>query len=69
VKAFLAVLPTRWRQKSTGIDTGQNYVTVTLFIRQEMRQRVLSLLTAKTGKGEDDKLTPLLNEMSQNMLL
>ena len=25
-------LPTRWRQKSTGIDMEQNYVTVTLCI-------------------------------------
>ena len=25
-------LPTRWRQKSTGIDMEQNYVTVTLSI-------------------------------------
>ena len=28
----LRVLPTRWRQKSTGIDMEQNYVTVTLCI-------------------------------------
>ena len=27
---FLTVLPTRWRQKSTGIDIVQSYVTVTL---------------------------------------
>ena len=26
---FSEILPTRWRQKSTGIDTEQNYVTVT----------------------------------------
>ena len=25
----MRVLPTRWRQKSTGIDVEQNYVTVT----------------------------------------
>jgi len=25
-------LPTRWRQKSTGTDTEQNYVTVTLYM-------------------------------------
>jgi len=28
-QTFLRVLPTRWRQKSTGIDVEQNYVTVT----------------------------------------
>ena len=31
-QTFLRVLPTRWRQKSTGIDMEQNYVTVTLCI-------------------------------------
>ena len=31
-KHFLEFLPTRWRQKSTGIDMEQNYVTVTLCI-------------------------------------
>jgi len=30
-------LPTRWRQKSAGIDMGQNRVTVTLCIRQNGR--------------------------------
>ena len=29
-KHFSEFVPTRWRQKSTGIDTEQNYVTVTL---------------------------------------
>jgi len=29
---FSAFLPTKCRQKSTGIDKGQNYVTVTLCI-------------------------------------
>jgi len=29
---FLRVLPTRWRQKSAGIDMEQNHVTVTLCI-------------------------------------
>ena len=29
---FSQFLPTRWRQKSTGIDMEQNYVTVTLCI-------------------------------------
>ena len=41
IKAYLSAiivtnisqfLPTRWRHKSTGIDKGQNYVTVTLCI-------------------------------------
>jgi len=27
------ILPTRWRQKSTGIDMEQSYVTVTLCIK------------------------------------
>jgi len=31
-ESFLRVLLTRWRQKSTGIDVEQNYVTVTLCI-------------------------------------
>ena len=31
-KHFSEFLPTRWRQKSTGIDTEQNYITVTLCI-------------------------------------
>ena len=31
-KQFSEFLPTRWRQKSTGIDMEQNYVTVTLCI-------------------------------------
>jgi len=30
-KHFSEFLPTRWRQKSTGIDMEQNYVTVTLY--------------------------------------
>ena len=29
-KRFSEFLPTRWRQKSTGIDMAQTYVTVTL---------------------------------------
>jgi len=33
-KHFSEFLPTRWRQKSTGIDIGQNYVTVTLCIKE-----------------------------------
>jgi len=33
-KHFSEFLPTRWRQKSTGIDMEQNYVTVTLCIAQ-----------------------------------
>ena len=32
-KHFSEFLPTRWRQKSTGTDTEQNYVTVTPCIR------------------------------------
>jgi len=31
-KHFSEFLPTRWRQKLTGIDIEQNYVTVTLCI-------------------------------------
>ena len=31
-KKFSRVLPTRWRQKTTGIDMEQNHVTVTLCI-------------------------------------
>jgi len=36
-KTFIRVLPTRWRQKSTGIDREQNYVTVTLCISWSKR--------------------------------
>ena len=32
IKHFSEFLPTRWRQKSTGIDMEQNYVTITLRI-------------------------------------
>jgi len=32
-KHFSEFVPTRWRQKSSGIDMEQNYVTVTLCIR------------------------------------
>jgi len=32
-KHFSEFLPARWRQKSTGIDMEQNYVTVTLALR------------------------------------
>jgi len=35
---FKEFLPTRWRQKSTGIDMEQNDVTVTLYIRSEIRK-------------------------------
>jgi len=35
-KHFSELLPTRWRQKSTGIDMEQNYVTVTLCIWQSI---------------------------------
>ena len=31
-KHFSEFLPARWRQKSTGVDMGQNYVSVTLCI-------------------------------------
>ena len=31
-KHFSEFLPTRWRQKSTGIDMEQNYVTITLCV-------------------------------------
>jgi len=33
-QTFLRVLPTRWRQKTAGIDMDRNYVTVTLCIWQ-----------------------------------
>jgi len=36
-KTFIRVLPTRWRQKSTGIDMEQNYATVTLCISWSKR--------------------------------
>jgi len=36
-------LPTRWRQKSTGIDTEQNYVNVTLRIATDLARSVVGL--------------------------
>jgi len=33
VTSIFRVLPTRWRRKPAGIDTEQNYVTVTLCIQ------------------------------------
>ena len=38
VTNFIRVLPTRWRQKSTGIDMKQNYVTITLCIDRQNRE-------------------------------
>ena len=35
-KRFSEFLPTRWRQKSTGIDMKQNYVTVTQCIYEHI---------------------------------
>jgi len=32
VTNFIRVLPTKWHQKSTGIDMEQNYVAITLCI-------------------------------------
>jgi len=40
-QTYMRVLPTRWRQKSTGTDMEQNYVTVTLCI--EKRRMIFSL--------------------------
>ena len=39
-KHFSEFLPTRWRQKSTGIDMAQNYVTVTLCIVNIVRENI-----------------------------
>ena len=39
-KHFSEFLPTRWRQKSTGIDMEQNYVTVTLPTAQLDQQKL-----------------------------
>ena len=47
-------LPTRWRQKSTGKDMGQNYVTVTLCADSEqlgVRVRVRVRVRANYGSG------------------
>jgi len=44
-KHFSEFLPTRWQQKSAGIDMEQNYVTVTLCI--EKSGTVLFLLHRK----------------------
>jgi len=47
-------LPTRWRQKSTGKDMGQNYVTVTLCTDSEqlgVRVRVRVRVRANYGSG------------------
>jgi len=44
-KHLSRVLPTRWRQKSIGIDMEQNYVTVTQYI---MYSRVVRMHVDKT---------------------
>ena len=58
-KHFSDFLPTRWRQKSTGIDMEQNYVTVTLCIYARVRDQKTVL---KTVLGLDTvlkrKITP-----------
>ena len=38
-------LPTRWRQKSTGIDMEQNYVTVTLCIILGLLLLIITIIT------------------------
>jgi len=40
-KHFSEFLPTRWQQKSSGIDMEQNFVTVTLCIMARIKQRSL----------------------------
>jgi len=46
-KTFIRDVPTRWRQKSTGVDMEQNYVTVTLFITGCMHAHRLTLLVGR----------------------
>jgi len=57
-------LPTRWRQKSTGIDMEQNYVTVTpciaellnacvLFLQSHTQERVLITELCSEGSVYD----------------
>jgi len=31
-RAFVRVLPTRWRRKPAGIDVERNYITITLYM-------------------------------------
>ena len=42
-KDFSEILPTRWRQKSTGIDMEENYVTVTLRVMKISKLHFRSL--------------------------
>ena len=54
-KHFSEFLPTRWWQKSTGIDVGQNYVTVTLCIDNSQRRRRRDIILSRpVGKCEFD---------------
>jgi len=52
-KHFSEFLPTRWRQKLTGIDMEQNYVTVTLCIDQCQDSRVLPTRWRQKSTGID----------------
>ena len=46
----MRVLPTRWRQKSTGIDVEQNDVTVTVCIVNLVRPTTVQFMTLKLIK-------------------
>jgi len=68
-QTFLRVLRTRWRQKSTGIDMEQNYVTVTLrldyflFVRHARRrtsymvENIIYIKTVRFAVGLPERLT------------
>jgi len=49
------MLPTRWRQKSTGIDVEQNYVTVTLCINPKQIGTEMSVLLDNRSHKQFDR--------------
>ena len=60
-KHFSEFLPTRWRQKSTGIDVERNYVTVTLCISAISKRRFSCLWFLRNTKRN----TPGTKSLSQ----
>jgi len=67
-KHFSELLPTRWRQKSTGIDMEQNYVTVTLsIIRFNFDWNILSVAFYASAHAQRE-VSGLQNARSQKIL-
>ena len=58
-KHFPEFLPTRWRQKSTGIDLEQNYVTVALCILSHSHTRLTALCPGLPRWAGTRKVKPI----------